>query len=329
EATSDIPGNTLYYITDNEWNGTSFNSGENITTWTAPAEGVLAGSTILISDDTGPTCGTSSADAVPAFTTSGEEVYVTSVNPSGAVAAANICFAVSTGGNGVVTGLNSVDLGNIDNGAYSGSGSINDASNWNTSNSVINLGTGSCILAPLPVDLVSFSAKMMEKEVALHWLTASEQNNDYFLVEHSTDGRSFEALSEIKGAGTTAEAQEYVFMHDRPNKGLNYYRLLQVDFDGTSTYSAVEVVEIETQQGSIRVFPSLASEKVQVQWAAPVVAAGTIQVFDLTGQLLLDRDVEAQTAELTINIADLQRGHYFIRINIGEDSTTQRFIKMD
>jgi hypothetical protein len=79
--------------------------------------------------------------------------------------------------------------------------------------------------------LLYFYGKKAENGVLLSWETATEINNDYFDVEWSMDGISFEKIGQVQGAGTTAEIQLHEFLHKKPVNGNNYYRLKQVDFD--------------------------------------------------------------------------------------------------
>lgn len=92
---------------------------------------------------------------------------------------------------------------------------------------------------PLPIELVYFIANPRENYVELQWKTASQINNDYFVVERSKDGQKWEQLVIVKGAGTTSIPMEYLETDPSPYEGLSYYRLKQVDFDGSFTYSQI------------------------------------------------------------------------------------------
>jgi len=95
---------------------------------------------------------------------------------------------------------------------------------------------------PLPIELNAFTAQFNGKTVDLKWETASELNNDYFIVERSADMKVFEEIVSMKGHGTTNEQNTYEVEDVNPFAGTNYYRLTQVDFDGTSkTYEPVKV----------------------------------------------------------------------------------------
>ncbi|GIV30667.1 MAG: hypothetical protein KatS3mg029_0018 [Saprospiraceae bacterium] len=91
---------------------------------------------------------------------------------------------------------------------------------------------------PLPVELVDFQARFDRGSVWLSWRTASEQDNDRFEVEHSVDARHWATLGAVPGAGYSLQERTYGFRHDQPAAGINYYRLRQVDFDGSSAVLA-------------------------------------------------------------------------------------------
>ena len=86
---------------------------------------------------------------------------------------------------------------------------------------------------PLPVDLLQWTGEAFNKYNRLYWKTASEDNNSHFLIMHSTDGSSWRKLEEIEGHGSTSEEKSYTTDHENPPSGINYYKLIQVDYDGT------------------------------------------------------------------------------------------------
>lgn len=115
-----------------------------------------------------------------------------------------------------------------------------------TSFSPITLGS-SGLDNPLPIELIHFNAVAENEKVNLNWVTASELNNDFFTVQHSTDGVEFASLGIINGQGTTQNSTSYDFVDSNPMAGINYYRLKQTDFDGTSTYSNIIAVNLNLE----------------------------------------------------------------------------------
>lgn len=101
------------------------------------------------------------------------------------------------------------------------------------------------IALPLPIELVSFNAEVIQNEVMLKWTTASELNNDYFTIQRSKTGEAWETIIDnIEGAGTTTETRHYQRSDGMPYPGVSYYRLKQTDEDGQFSYSSVKRVDI-------------------------------------------------------------------------------------
>jgi hypothetical protein len=92
-----------------------------------------------------------------------------------------------------------------------------------------------CTTVPLPVELISFTGKNQGDQNIISWNTLSEKNNDYFILQYSQDGVNWKSVGEIDGAGTTSEKQHYSFVHRDFKIDINYYRLVQVDFDGSES----------------------------------------------------------------------------------------------
>ncbi|RYZ16885.1 MAG: T9SS type A sorting domain-containing protein, partial [Sphingobacteriales bacterium] len=91
----------------------------------------------------------------------------------------------------------------------------------------------------LPVRLLNFNGSLYESAVQLRWSTATEDNTQQFLVQHSTDGSAWNSIGTVKAAGNSTALLNYEFTHSNPVEGTNFYRLLQQDRDGQSTYSRV------------------------------------------------------------------------------------------
>ncbi|PKR80526.1 hypothetical protein CW751_09125 [Brumimicrobium salinarum] len=93
---------------------------------------------------------------------------------------------------------------------------------------------------PLPIELISFSAdeSAFKNQVDLNWSTASEKNNDFFTLEKSTNGKDWELLKTLNGAGNSTHTLKYRWTDQSPYSGISYYRLKQTDFDGKFSYSS-------------------------------------------------------------------------------------------
>jgi hypothetical protein len=162
----------------------------------------------------------------------------------------------------------------------------------------------------LPVTLVSFTGTLVEDYVQLNWETASEFNNDFFQVEKSQDGRNFFSIGIVPGAGTTSLPQYYDLIDDKPFLGDNYYRLKQVDYDGTFEYSRTIVVNVGgevTKNGFIGVYPNPTEGWVRASISSLRDQQVFIKIMDVTGRLMTTKNVNLGRG---INNIDLDLGFY-------------------
>lgn len=167
-------------------------------------------------------------------------------------------------------------------------------------------------LAPLPVKLVSFTAQAAAdgRSARLAWATASETNNAYFEVERSFDGTTYAPLGRVAGQGVKTTNTSYAFV-DQQSLGtqpasLVYYRLRQVDLDGTATYSPVRPVRLgaaNAAQISLSLYPNPAQASTTLDLSAlPATASYQVLVLDATGrqmQRLLLAGGQAQPLDLS------------------------------
>ena len=121
---------------------------------------------------------------------------------------------------------------------------------------ILNTQTFTFTLAtPMSVDLVGFYAQVEGNKHVLAWSTTSEQNNDYFEIQTGSDGANFIPLGIVKGNGTSTKTNTYSYAH-HSDKAYAYYRLKQVDFDGTVSYSNMIFIKNADYTKSIDIFPN-------------------------------------------------------------------------
>ena len=186
----------------------------------------------------------------------------------------------------------------------------------------------SFIQIALPVELIAFSGYRENADVVLEWVTESETNNDRFLVEHSDSSYEFEVIGELPGAGTTSETQVYTLKHTRALRGNNYYRLKQINIDGTFEYSEVIMVNIESTD-LFTVRPTQAEDEITIEFYDYYDKDIELVIFDVLGRKRMDETLSAGRNAIAIDIENLDTGHYFIRMKVkGEDYFTRRFLKI-
>ncbi|MFK7775861.1 MAG: PKD domain-containing protein [Saprospiraceae bacterium] len=171
----------------------------------------------------------------------------------------------------------------------------------------------------LPVELVSFEALLNEpkEEVTLKWTTASELNNSHFELQRSLDGSRFDYLNVIVGQGNSNQFHTYSFVDKNPVPGVNYYRLKQVDFDGTQTYSNIVSVKISTGSVISSVIPNPVNDRAIVRFGEKLPERTKLQVLSSMGQVLATYHVEDKFSQ-EINLDRFEKGFYFLRIKNAE-----------
>jgi hypothetical protein len=182
-------------------------------------------------------------------------------------------------------GTNWQDGGGTASGA-AGSGTIPTGISMSSFNTY-TVGTDPCN-NPLPIELVEFKAVPMNNEVVdVNWVTASEINNDYFVIERSKDGFNYAPVDSVKshGDGNSFDLQNYGYIDKQPFSGVSYYRLRQVDFDQTHSYSNIEVVNFEGLE-IITLFPNPSSGDVNIVVKSSEAGTITLTVYDAIGKIV-------------------------------------------
>ncbi len=181
---------------------------------------------------------------------------------------------------------------------------------------------------PLPVRLVSLTAERLPTDVQVRWQTATEQGNDHFEVERSTDGQAFGTVGRVApAAATSSYAHSYTYFDASAlaqSATQLYYRLKQVDVDGTATYSAVVVVAKAPGGASLPpAYPNPMAEALHLE-ALP--SGAQVRVTDTTGRLVYAGVASAAT--LTLSAEAWPRGVYCLQVSAGSQSLlTQRLVK--
>ncbi len=174
-------------------------------------------------------------------------------------------------------------------------------------------------IQPLPVTLTSFSAAPQGTGVAVNWTTASEQNNAGFEIQRSANGTDFAKLTTVAGMGTTQNSHIYSYFDAAPLSTISYYRLKQMDLDGTIAYSPVVAVQpTAVSTAALSIYPNPTADRAIVTWETPLSGAGRWYLTNSTGQVV---HAEALSGELTTSLAvDLQAypaGSYVLTVEAG------------
>jgi hypothetical protein len=204
--------------------------------------------------------------------------------------------------------------------------SSGNGGSFDTQSGTVGTSTTICSATPLPVELTRFDATTTGGRVVLTWATASEKNSAYFAVERSADGREFARIAEAKAQGSATVATEYRAADEQPLPGLSYYRLRQVDADGTANYSPVVSVN-STGIASLSLAPNPVADVVLVNLTGLTDPAATMEVRTLSGKLLLAAPAATGTTQ-PLNMRELPAGVYLLQVRTAGHSLTQRLLKL-
>lgn len=226
-----------------------------------------------------------------------------------------------------------IELGVFDNYSFSSTVAANlyttrnvltNTSNWIGGNSYAGYQdlTGDIGDNALPVELITFSAQIINKNVILNWETATEVRNYGFDVEKSIDGKVFIKLGFVQGNGNSNSNKYYSFEDNSPETGINYYRLKQIDTDGSFEYSKIISININvpTEFTLSQNYPNPFNPSTTIDFTLPSDTFVSLKVYDLLGNetaSLISEPKEAGSYSLQFDGTNLASGNYIYVLNAG------------
>ncbi|MBX9850808.1 MAG: T9SS type A sorting domain-containing protein [Cytophagaceae bacterium] len=176
-----------------------------------------------------------------------------------------------------------------------------------------------------PVNLMDFNLEDQSGKVRLSWATSTEENNDYFNIERSTDGINFETLGTVKGAGKSSSILWYTYTDFIPSEGINFYRLAQHDFDGKVNYSNVITYEKKFPFQCV-IIPNPFEDELNVSLNSPDNIIEYIAIKDLSGRILFEST--AHTGIVKFDLGKfLSKGMYLMEIYSREGKMVSKIYK--
>jgi len=165
----------------------------------------------------------------------------------------------------------------------------------------------------LPVNIISFLGYAEEKYTQLTWITASEENNDYFIIEKSLDGENYREIGKLNGSGNSTSQIDYQFKDYDIYDELVYYKLYQVDFDGTK--KQIGVIVITREKDEISVYPNPASETLNFTFDKVSGQNYTVEYIDVSGRVVDEIIIVNSSNKATSKVFfTLNEGYYLVRI---------------
>jgi len=179
--------------------------------------------------------------------------------------------------------------------------------------------------AYLPVDLLSFSAEEDKSKVKLNFVTASEKNNEGFRILRSTNGIDWRELGFVEGQGNSNSKHFYSFYDNQPAIGSNYYRLAQVDYDGSVSESEIKEITI-SRKFEFNAFPNPTTNSITVYSTFLTQKSSSLVLSNIHGTRLKELKSH-NSAKTTIDLAEYPKGIYFITLRTKSTHKTLRIIK--
>ena len=184
----------------------------------------------------------------------------------------------------------------------------------------------------LPIELVSFTATCDGRSALVEWTTATERNNDYFVLERSDDAINFTEIARVAGAGNSIEPIDYAYTDYGIHGGDNYYRLVQVDYDGTRTASEIIVancIEPEVGEPDVQAYPNPFNGELTLELDNFGNRPATIEVYDMLGKLIYtDKVVAPQNYyETILNLSNLPPAAYNVRVSTNDFVINKNVVK--
>jgi hypothetical protein len=177
-------------------------------------------------------------------------------------------------------------------------------------------------LSIVPVELTSFTGVFIDQKVVLNWTTATEINNQGFEIERSEDKFSFNSIGFVPGFGTTSEPKSYSYTDQTINSGIYYYRLKQIDYDGSFTYSGIVEVEVPQPTGFslMQNYPNPFNPSTTIKFTIPEKEFVSLKVYDVMGNevaILLNEEKQAGLHSIQFEASKLSSGTYFYKLQVG------------
>jgi YHYH protein/Secretion system C-terminal sorting domain len=171
---------------------------------------------------------------------------------------------------------------------------------------------------PLPVKLLNFKGYLNENKAHLSWETASESNSNYFNIQRSLNGISFENIGKVQAAKSSNENIKYSFIDENAPIGVLYYRLEEIDLSGKNeVFKSISLVN-KSDGNSFKVFPNPSNDLISIQTSGLLKQDVEIDLIDLSGKLIQKTRLIAGQTVSFFNVETLYAGNYLVNIKKGD-----------
>ncbi len=176
---------------------------------------------------------------------------------------------------------------------------------------------------PLPVKISSFTVQKADNAARLNWTTEQEINSSHFVIEHSTNGSTWNTIGSIAAKGFSSTRADYEFYDNAPVRGINYYRLRQVDKDGRYELSAVRNALFDSRN-TIEIAPNPAKDFINlyIGKTGSQTTGAAVQLLNAAGKVVYT--TTSTQSHIQINTMNMAKGLYFAKVTTADGTTTLR-----
>jgi hypothetical protein len=183
--------------------------------------------------------------------------------------------------------------------------------------------------ALIPVELMTFKGHTQGTNNVLEWATATELNNQEFVIERSLNGIDFQKIGAVKGAGNSNQINNYTFTDVNAPLSIAYYQLRQIDVNGRGTVSKSITIAQKgsNKEGVVRVYPSVTNALLTVDFVANTES--TFKVMDLLGRTVLSKNNKngEGLSSTQLDVSALSNGMYILSFESATTKMVQKFEK--
>jgi hypothetical protein len=181
------------------------------------------------------------------------------------------------------------------------------------------------------VELISFSASVSGNVVSLNWQTATELNNSGFQLEKKGYASTWKVIGFIQGAGTSTQINNYSFTDNNPERGINYYRLKQIDFDGTFEYSGIIKIELSIPDkfDLAQNYPNPFNPNTTIKYSIADQSVVSLVVFNALGEeviRLVDKLQQPGNYTVDFDASSLSSGVYIYQLKAGKFAQSKKML---
>ena len=177
----------------------------------------------------------------------------------------------------------------------------------------------------IPVEMVSFDAETNGRVVFLRWITAQEINTSFYVVQKSRDVKDWTTIARTNGKGTYSKTSVYDIIDPFPEKGITYYRIKEVDFDGKETFSKIVSVAIN-EKTALKVYPNPVTHQLTVAHADEAIRS--VAIYNVVGQMVMNFTF-TKTNIGSMDLSNLMKGQYLLRVYTEGGAYTYRIMKAE